>query len=97
MQVGHRLAQGVGCSASGPKSPGDHLADSDKLFAGSIPKYHDSLMVPLIFEAHATNLAELVAASASAPASAPGSELETAADSGVVTRALAPRLGADAR
>ena len=75
------------------------MADSDKLFAGSIPNHHDSLMVPLIFEAHATNVAELVAAPAPAPApaSAPGSELETAAGSGVVTRALAPRLGADAR
>ena len=67
------------------------MAESDKVFAGSIPKFYDTLMVPLIFEAYAADLAELVAASS------PGSVLETAAGSGVVTRALAPRLGADAR
>jgi len=66
------------------------MAESDKVFAGSIPKFYDTLMVPLIFEAYAANLAQLVAASS------PGSVLETAAGSGVVTRSLAPRLGADA-
>jgi ubiquinone/menaquinone biosynthesis C-methylase UbiE len=48
-------------------------------------------MVPLIFEGYAADLAARVAAAA------PGSVLETAAGSGVVTRALAPRLGAQAR
>lgn len=67
------------------------MAESDKVFAGSIPKFYDTLMVPLIFEAYADDLAALVAASS------PRSVLETAAGSGVVTRALAPRLGADAR
>lgn len=67
------------------------MAESDKVFAGSIPKFYDTLMVPLIFEAYATDMAALVAASS------PGSVLETAAGSGVVTRALAPRLGAGAR
>lgn len=67
------------------------MAQSDKVFAGSIPKFYDTLMVPLIFEAYAAQMAQLVAASA------PGSVLETAAGSGVVARALAPRLGADAR
>jgi ubiquinone/menaquinone biosynthesis C-methylase UbiE len=67
------------------------MAESDKVFAGSIPKLYDTLMVPLIFEAYATGLAELVAGFS------PGSVLETAAGSGVVTRALAPRLGAGAR
>ena len=67
------------------------MTESDKVFAGSIPKFYDTLMVPLIFEAYAADLAERVAASS------PGSVLETAAGSGVVTRALAPRLGADAR
>jgi ubiquinone/menaquinone biosynthesis C-methylase UbiE len=66
------------------------MAESDKVFAGSIPKFYDTLMVPLIFEAYAVDLAELVAASS------PGSVLETAAGSGVVTRALAPKLSADA-
>jgi len=67
------------------------MTQGDKVFAGSIPKFYDTLMVPLIFEAYAADLAELVAASS------PGSVLETAAGSGVVTRALAPRLGAGAR
>jgi ubiquinone/menaquinone biosynthesis C-methylase UbiE len=67
------------------------MAESDKLFAGSIPKFYDTLMVPMIFEAYAVHLARLVAAST------PSAVLETAAGSGVVARALAPRLGADAR
>lgn len=67
------------------------MADSDKVFAGSIPTFYDTLMVPLIFADYATDLAELVAASS------PACVLETAAGSGVVARALAPRLGADAR
>ncbi|MDQ0073888.1 ubiquinone/menaquinone biosynthesis C-methylase UbiE [Variovorax boronicumulans] len=67
------------------------MAESDKVFAGSIPKFYDTLMVPLIFEAYATDMAALVAAFS------PGSVLETAAGSGVVMRALAPRLGAGAR
>jgi ubiquinone/menaquinone biosynthesis C-methylase UbiE len=67
------------------------MAESDKLFAGSIPKFYDALMVPLIFEGYAIDLAALVAKSA------PGSVLETAAGSGVVTRALAPLLGAGAQ
>lgn len=67
------------------------MAESDKVFAGSIPKFYDTLMVPLIFEAYAAGMAERVAAFS------PGAVLETAAGSGVVTRALAPRLGASAR
>jgi ubiquinone/menaquinone biosynthesis C-methylase UbiE len=67
------------------------MAESDKLFAGSIPEVYDTLMVPLIFGAYAEDMAALVAASS------PGAVLETAAGSGVVTRALAPRLGPDAR
>ena len=63
------------------------MADSDKVFAGSIPKLYDTLMVPLIFEAYAGDMAARIAASR------PMSVLETAAGSGVVTRALAPRLG----
>lgn len=67
------------------------MATSDKVFAGSIPKFYDTLMVPLIFETYAVDMAELVASLS------PGSVLETAAGSGVVTRLLAPQLGADAR
>lgn len=67
------------------------MAESDKVFAGSIPKFYDTLMVPLIFGAYATDMAELVAAGS------PGAVLETAAGSGVVTRALARRLGVGAR
>ena len=67
------------------------MAEGDKVFAGSIPKVYDTLMVPLIFRDYAADLAELVAACS------PGAVLETAAGSGVVARALAPRLGAGAR
>jgi len=67
------------------------MAESDKVFAGSIPKFYDTLMVPLIFEAYAAHMAELVAAFS------PGTVLETAAGSGAVTRALAPRLQSDVR
>ncbi|MDR6885529.1 MULTISPECIES: class I SAM-dependent methyltransferase [Variovorax] len=67
------------------------MAESDKVFTGSIPKFYDTLMVPLIFEGYAADMAEIVAAFS------PGSVLETAAGSGVVTRALAPRLRAEAR
>ena len=31
------------------------MAESDKVFAGSIPKFYDTLMVPLIFEAYAAD------------------------------------------
>ena len=67
------------------------MAEGDKVFAGSIPKFYDTLMVPLIFEAYAADLAELVAACT------PSAVLETAAGSGVVTRLLAPKLGPAAR
>ncbi|CAB3707990.1 class I SAM-dependent methyltransferase [Trinickia soli] len=67
------------------------MTERDKVFAGSIPKSYDTLMVPLIFETYAADMAELVAASS------PDSVLETAAGSGVVTRALAPKLPAGAR
>ncbi len=67
------------------------MAESDKVFAGSIPKFYDTLMVPLIFEAYATHMAALVAAFS------PGAVLETAAGSGAVTRALAPRLAPGVR
>lgn len=67
------------------------MAEIDKVFAGSIPLAYDTLMVPLIFEAYAADMAARVAALS------PAAVLETAAGSGVVTRALAPRLGAGTR
>ena len=62
------------------------MPETDKLFAGSIPENYDRYMVPLIFESYARDLAQRAAALS------PGAVLETAAGSGVVTRALAPRL-----
>ncbi|MEZ5854518.1 MAG: methyltransferase domain-containing protein [Hyphomicrobiaceae bacterium] len=63
----------------------------DKVFAGSIPKMYDDCMVPLIFSGFADDLAEKVATHA------PAAVLETAAGTGVLTRALAPKLSANAR
>lgn len=59
---------------------------NDKVFAGSIPEIYDRLLVPLIFEPYALDLARRVAALA------PSDVLETAAGTGVLTRALAGRL-----
>ena len=67
------------------------MTQSDKLFAGSIPELYDNYLVPLIFEAYASDLADRAAALA------PKAVLETAAGTGVVTRALAFRLASDAR
>ncbi len=62
------------------------MVATDKVFAGSIPEMYDRLMVPLIFEPYAVDLAARVAAAA------PKDVLETAAGTGVVTRAVAARL-----
>lgn len=67
------------------------MLETDKLFAGSIPENYDRYMVPLIFEPFAKDLAQRAAALA------PGAVLEIAAGTGVVTRALAPKLAPDAR
>ncbi len=67
------------------------MTESDKGFAGSIPEIYDTYLVPLIFEVYANDLAERVATLA------PRRVLETAAGSGVVTRALASRLASDAQ
>ena len=66
------------------------MLKSDTMFAGSIPENYDRHMVPLIFEPYAADLAERVASLS------PGAVLEIAAGTGVVTRALAPRLLEDA-
>jgi ubiquinone/menaquinone biosynthesis C-methylase UbiE len=67
------------------------MSDADRAFSGSIPESYDRFLVPLIFESFAADLARRVAEGS------PASVLETAAGSGVVTRALAPRLGPSAR
>jgi ubiquinone/menaquinone biosynthesis C-methylase UbiE len=67
------------------------MRQADKAFTGSIPENYDRHMVPLIFAPYAADLAERVAALA------PRSVLEIAAGTGVVTRALAPRLATGAR
>ena len=67
------------------------MTGSDALLTGSIPEVYDTYLVPLIFEAYASDLADRVAALA------PPTVLETAAGSGVATRAVASRLARDAR
>jgi ubiquinone/menaquinone biosynthesis C-methylase UbiE len=64
---------------------------TDRLFAGSIPETYDRFLVPLIFEAYALDLAERVAGAN------PKDVLETAAGTGVLTRAMASKLPAHAR
>ncbi|WP_264210098.1 class I SAM-dependent methyltransferase [Leisingera thetidis] len=66
------------------------MSSNDKVFQGAIPDYYDTYLVPLIFEGFADDLARRVVAEPVADV------LETAAGSGVVTRALAPRLPAGA-
>ncbi len=67
------------------------MVATDKLFAGSIPEIYDRYLVPLIFESYARDLAERLAEVE------PRDVLETAAGTGVLTRALASRLPAHAR
>src|SRR6266852_1076106 len=67
------------------------MAATDKLFAGSIPETYDRFLVPLIFESYARDLAERLARVE------PREVLETAAGTGVLTRAMASRLPAQAR
>jgi ubiquinone/menaquinone biosynthesis C-methylase UbiE len=62
------------------------MLETDKVFAGSVPENYDRYMVPLIFEVYAADMARRVAALS------PAAVLEIAAGTGVVTRALAPKL-----
>jgi ubiquinone/menaquinone biosynthesis C-methylase UbiE len=64
------------------------MAATDKLFAGSIPEIYQQFLVPLIFQPYADDLAARVASVD------PRDVLETAAGTGVLTRALAARLPA---
>jgi ubiquinone/menaquinone biosynthesis C-methylase UbiE len=67
------------------------VATSDKIFAGSIPEIYERFMVPLIFEPYARDLAARLAKTN------PRAVLETAAGTGVVTRALVSALPAETR
>ena len=62
------------------------MVATDKLFAGSIPEIYDRFLVPLIFEPYAADLAGRVAMAR------PRDVLETAAGTGVLTRAIASRI-----
>jgi SAM-dependent methyltransferase len=62
------------------------MVATDKVFAGSIPEIYERYLVPLIFNSYALDLAERVAKSD------PQNVLETAAGTGVLTRAIASRL-----
>ena len=64
------------------------IHETDRVFAGTVPELYDRLLVPLIFESYADDLAARVAEFELA------SVLEVAAGSGVVTRAMAAGLPA---
>lgn len=66
------------------------MLETDKVFSGSIPENYDRHMVPMIFEPYAADLAARVLQFS------PRNLLEIAAGTGVVTRALAPRLAPEA-
>jgi ubiquinone/menaquinone biosynthesis C-methylase UbiE len=65
------------------------MVATDKAFTGSIPQIYERLMVPLIFAPYARDLAARIAQVR------PRRLLETAAGTGIVTRALAAQLPAD--
>src|SRR3954452_7610990 len=67
------------------------MAAADKTFAGSIPEIYDRFMVPLIFAPYARDLAARVAGVQ------PQDVLETAAGTGVLTRAVLAGLPAPVR
>ncbi|MFC5499373.1 class I SAM-dependent methyltransferase [Caenimonas terrae] len=67
-------------------TPPAAASSDDSRFAGSIPQLYERYMVPLIFEPYAADLGRQVAALR------PGSVLELAAGTGVVTRHLAQQL-----
>lgn len=61
-------------------------SENDKAFTGSVPKFYETYLVPMIFEPYAADLAQRVVARA------PTRVLEIAAGTGVVTRRLAAAL-----
>src|SRR5215207_1701859 len=60
--------------------------DTDKVFAGSIPRLYESHLVPLLFAPYAADLVNRLVSLA------PSRVLEVAAGTGVVTRAMASTL-----
>jgi ubiquinone/menaquinone biosynthesis C-methylase UbiE len=64
------------------------MTETDRVFAGSIPALYNRYLGPLIFEPYALDLAERLADLKA------GQALETAAGTGIVTRALARSLAA---
>ena len=67
------------------------MSRSDALFAGGMPEIYDAYLVPLIFQSYADEIARR------AVDGNVENVLETAAGTGVVTRALAPLLSPTAR
>jgi ubiquinone/menaquinone biosynthesis C-methylase UbiE len=67
------------------------MVAADKVFSGSIPEIYERFLVPLIFEPYARDLAGRVASAE------PRNVLETAAGTGVATRAFASRLASGTR
>src|SRR3954447_10884997 len=74
--------------AGEPAAGSADMRDTDRLFEGSIPETYDRYLGPLLFEPYARDLAARLAALA------PARLLETAAGTGVATRALARALPA---
>jgi len=66
------------------------MDDNAAKFVGDIPTYYDQGLGPMIFVDYAADIAGLVAAAT------PRRVLETAAGTGIVTRALRDKLSADA-
>ncbi|MDB5103707.1 MAG: SAM-dependent methyltransferase [Fibrobacteres bacterium] len=64
------------------------VTDNDKVFAGSIPGIYETILVPLIFQPYAADIAARLALLK------PGRVLEIAAGTGAVTRAMASALPA---
>ncbi len=67
------------------------MAQSDTVFAGSVPALYDRYLGPMLFAPYAADLARRVAALA------PAAVLETACGTGIVTRALRAALPAATR
>jgi len=66
------------------------MVATDKVFTGSIPEIYERFLVPLIFESYALDLANRLAEKR------PQDVLETAAGTGVLTRAMVSRIPANA-
>src|SRR3954465_9517053 len=67
------------------------MSNTDKVFAGSIPKLYDEYLVPMIFAVYADDIARRVAARS------PSVLLEIAAGTGAVTRGGAGGLARGVR